>query len=97
MHIQGSLLTALVDRTVSAAPATFYAHLMPILQSLHQAKLPSYPYIGKLVECVTGHLEQVSPTLRPNRPPPAEERMHVIARLPLTHNCPTHIPPCPFM
>lgn len=57
---QGSYLTALVDRTVTLAPATSYAHLVPILQSLHQAKLPSYPQIGKLVGCVMGNIQQVS-------------------------------------
>lgn len=50
----------LVDRTVTAAPATSYAQLVPILQSLRQAKLPSYPQIGKLVECVTGNMQQVN-------------------------------------
>lgn len=57
--IQGSL-TVLVDRTVTAAPAESYAKLISILQSLHQAKLPSYPQIGKLVECVTGNMQQVN-------------------------------------
>lgn len=59
MCIQSSL-TVLVDRTVTAAPATSYAQLVPILQSLRQAKLPSYPQIGKLVECVTGNMQQVN-------------------------------------
>jgi hypothetical protein len=45
---------------VTLAPATSYAHLVPILQSLHQAKLPSYPQIGKLVGCVMGNMQQVS-------------------------------------
>jgi hypothetical protein len=35
------------------------AELVPILKFLHHSKLSSYPHIGRLVECVTGNIQQV--------------------------------------